>query len=181
MTAASSSQAFGANQGVVQPDGKFRPAGRLTRAVMRKAHSLWPRKTAAEVAAIAHVLPRAAERWTEGKREISADALARLLRSEQGIHFLVAVMGDARPRWWSALLRMGLVGSIQRRREADLRLLRRVADANRTAEHAAALEASLLVQDAEFHEPYVAGLRASMARPQDFTVDAVAQRRPPRA
>lgn len=133
--------------------GKYRPTDRLTEALMQKARGLWPRKTSAEVAMRAHVSPRAAERWMAGSREIGTEALACLLRSDQGIHFLMILMDRARPAWWSILLRMGLLGGIQRRREADLRLLRRVADADRTA--AAELPTSLLFQDEDFYRPFL--------------------------
>lgn len=152
MATASATVAARANSGTDHLVGKSTPSGRLTAAAMQKARSLWPHKTAAEVAVRAHVSVRSAERWLAGERELSADAIAHLLRSDQGIHFLVALMDKARPAWWSMLLRMGLLGGIQRRREADLRLLRRMADVTDEVARPV-IPAALMVQDPEFFEP----------------------------
>lgn len=43
---------------------------------------------------------RACEYWIASKTEISADALAHLLRSDAGLDVLEAIIGDARPVWW---------------------------------------------------------------------------------
>lgn len=40
--------------------------------------------------------------WLSEKYDISADALADLLRSDDGLKFLEALIGDARPVWWRA-------------------------------------------------------------------------------
>jgi transcriptional regulator with XRE-family HTH domain len=150
-----------ANSGTEQSFGKNPSLVRLTDRVMQKARGLWSVKTAAQLASRASVSPRAAEHWLSGKREISTDALVQLLRSEEGIHFLVAVMEQARPKWWTTLLRIGLLGSIQRRREADLRLLKRVADADRPA--APQFSAALRLQDEDFYGPLLAGFDESAA------------------
>lgn len=148
-----------ANSRTDQVVGKSRQAGGVTAAVMQKAQSLWPNKTAAEVAVRAHVSSRSVERWSAGTRKISAEALAHLLRSDQGIQFLVVLMDQARPAWWSTLLRMGLLGGIQRRREADLRLLQQVADAERTT--AAVFPAALMVQDPDYYGPLLEAVLAT--------------------
>lgn len=96
-----------------------------------------------------------------GKRKFTAAELAVLLRSEEGIHFLVAIMGDAKPKWWTAVLRMAVLGGVARRREADLKLLRKVAHADEAA--AATFPAALLVQDEDFYGPLLAGFDAAAA------------------
>lgn len=172
MSAPSAVTVARAISGTDQLVGNLRPIGRLTADVMQKARSLWPRKTAHEIAVRAHVSPRSAERWLAGDRELSTEALAHLLRSDQGIHFLVVLMDRARPAWWSTLLRMGLLGGIQRRREADLRLMRRIANADEPT--TAAFPAALAVQDPEFLEPLSEAL-ASFARASGSAVGATAR------
>lgn len=80
--------------------GKSRSELRLIEAVMRVAQSKWPNKTAANLSSTAKVSTRAAEFWLQGKYDLSADALAELLRSEHGLDFLEAILGNARPVWW---------------------------------------------------------------------------------
>lgn len=77
----------------------------LTERLMRVAHRLWEHKPAANLIARAGVSERQAKYLLARKRGISAEALAALLRSEDGLEFLEAVMGDARPYWWKAFKR----------------------------------------------------------------------------
>lgn len=55
--------------------------------------TLWPRRTAAEIAARAGVNVRAAERWLAGTREMSASKLIALLRSDVGPVLYGAITG----------------------------------------------------------------------------------------
>jgi hypothetical protein len=68
--------------------------------VMRVARSLWPRKTATELSIKSGASQRACEYWLARKFDMNADALAALLQSDDGFHFLEAIMGEARPAWW---------------------------------------------------------------------------------
>jgi len=117
------------------------------------ARTVFHGKTWAHLSAILGLSERAAKSRLCREREFTADEIASLLRSEQGIRFLVALMADARPAWWTALLRMGMLGGIARRRAADLRLLRRVANADRDS--IASIPAALRIQDPEFVEPFI--------------------------
>jgi len=69
-------------------------------ALMQQARVLWPAKTASQLVVITGVSERAAKYWLARKRGISAEALAALLRSEQGFEFLKATIGNDRPAWW---------------------------------------------------------------------------------
>lgn len=126
------------------------------------------RKTWAQLSEITGLSERAAKSRLAHERDFTIHELRALLRSEQGIHFLVALMDEARPAWWSALLRMGMLGGIARRRAADLRLLRKVAHADQAT--TAALPAALLVQDQDFYSPVVEALE-SVARRQGGPMD----------
>lgn len=98
-------------------------ADRLISAVMRVAHSLWPTKTAAHLVARTQVSERAAKFWLAERKEMSADALVRLLRSEEGFEFLDAIMADARPAWWLGCQRVLAIAQVRRRQAEDRRLL----------------------------------------------------------
>src|SRR5205823_5705458 len=130
----------------------------------RVARGLWARNTAPELALRAHATIRTAERWLAGRNELSARAIAGLLRSEEGLDFLAALMGEARPRWWRLSLAMLAVGDVRARQAADLKTLRKLRaaiDADRTITDAIArAEAALCLQDAEFYGARFAALRA---------------------
>jgi len=143
--------------------------GTVQVSLMAIAKAISPVKTWAYVATLLCTTERTAKHRLANTREITADEIAKLLRSEDGIHFLVALMADARPSWWKTMLRMGVLGGIERRREADLQLLRNVADvSNQTS---AELPAALMVQDSEFYGPVFDALDAVARRPRS-TVDA---------
>jgi len=114
-----------------------------------------------DLAALFNIGERDAKYRLAAQRRFTAEEVAALLQTEHGIHFLVRLMGDARPKWWTAVLRMGVLGGVARRRETDLRLLQRVADADRTT--AAQFPAALLVQDEDFYGPLLAGFNAAAA------------------
>lgn len=77
----------------------------LTDALMRVAQSIWIRKPVANLIAKTGVSERQAKYLLARKRGISAEALVSLLRSEDGLQFLEAMMGEARPYWWKAFKR----------------------------------------------------------------------------
>lgn len=86
--------------------GESRSELRLSYELMRVARSLWPRKTAAELAYRTGVSERAAEFWLAGKYAISLEHARRLIQSDHGDKFLAPFLGDARPEWWERLQAM---------------------------------------------------------------------------
>jgi hypothetical protein len=104
----------------------------LISAIARVAQALWPSKTDMELAARADASPRMARYWLAERYDLSADHLAALLRSDDGLKFLEAVMGDARPAWWSRFKRQtdlaNLRANIERQRRALERLEIETAD-----------------------------------------------------
>lgn len=120
--------------------------------------SVCPVKTWGYLAKLLGISERVAKHRLYCSREFTADEIAGLLRSEDGIHFLVAMMDEARPKWWRTMLRMGVLGGIERRRESDLNLLRKVAHVS--DQTAAELPAALMVQDSEFYGPVFDALDA---------------------
>jgi AraC-like DNA-binding protein len=58
--------------------------------------------------------------WLSQRFALSADDLARLLRSDEGMTFLEAAMGDARPAWW-ADFKLQLERADINRRQRELR------------------------------------------------------------
>lgn len=106
--------------------GDSRIGIRTIDAVMRVAQRLWPRKTAAELAVRANVSQRSCEFWISSKHNISGDALAHLLRSEEGMAFLEEVMGDAKPAWWKAFRRHSQIAKLRKEQEMQRLLLERL-------------------------------------------------------
>ncbi|NPU23985.1 hypothetical protein [Bradyrhizobium denitrificans] len=120
----------------------------LTRRLSDKANRLFGKPYRALVDLL-DISERDAHYRLSARRKYTALELAQLLQSEEGIAFLVVLMDRARPRWWRAILKMGVLGSIEQRRQADLQLMRRVFDADRSAtdEFAAAFR----VQDPDIY------------------------------
>jgi hypothetical protein len=139
---------------------------------MHVARSLWPRKTAAELAGLTGASLRTAERWLAGERELSTGALAALIRSEHGLDFLVALMADAEPAWWCRAKAYFAAIDAQRMQRAARRRLKEAIDADTELTAAIGRADALLVQDSEFFGPHVDAVRAT-ARVRDR---AVAQR-----
>jgi hypothetical protein len=74
-------------------------------AVMHTARILWPVKTSVNLSIKSGASERACAYWLARKHDMTSEALAALLRSEEGLNFLEAIMGNARPLWWKAFKR----------------------------------------------------------------------------
>lgn len=85
---------------------------------MRTAQTLWPRKTAAELSVRTGIKQRACEYWMERKSGMSAESLARLLRTDDGFQILEAIIGDAKPVWWRAFKRQVRRAELRRQQAA---------------------------------------------------------------
>jgi hypothetical protein len=73
---------------------------RAVDAVRLVARALWKTKPAANLAARSGSSMRACEYWLARQGDMSADALANLLRSDAGFEILEKIMGSAKPVWW---------------------------------------------------------------------------------
>ncbi len=93
---------------------------------MRLARVLWPAKTDLELAAITKTSDRTCRYWLSRKTDLSADALVELLRSEHGLKFIEAIIGDAKPTWWRAFKRSTDLALLRQRHEEIRRELERV-------------------------------------------------------
>jgi hypothetical protein len=102
-----------------------------------------------------NVSERDAHYRLSNQRKFTALEVARLLQSEDGIQFLVVLMDKARPRWWKAVLKMGVLGSIEQRRQAELKLMRKVFDADGSS--ASQFTTSFRAQDPDFFGAVLAG------------------------
>jgi hypothetical protein len=98
----------------------------IARTIARAARRLWPRKTAAELAWRAKCSQRACEFWLSAKHDISGEALAALLRSDDGITFLDELMGAKPPAWWLDVKRQYDLAQLRRAQEAHRALLDRL-------------------------------------------------------
>jgi hypothetical protein len=145
--------------------GNDRPKRRAILPVMLAARSLWPRKTAAELAGLTGASLRTAERWLAGERTLSMDALAALIRSERGLDFLVALMADAEPTWWRRVKVYFAAVDAQRLQRAARRRLREAIDADTTLSTAIGRADALLIQDENFYGEHLDALRAAARDP----------------
>lgn len=108
---------------------------------------------------------RAAKHRLAGTREFSIDELRTLLRSEAGIHFLSALMDDARPKWWLGFLANVAAGDARRAIRTQQTKLQEAIDAVETLGGTLArAEAALSVSSADSMRTHPDALRA-MARP----------------
>jgi hypothetical protein len=83
-----------------------------------------PRKTWAFLASLVsrpndEMSESVAKHRISGRRDYSAEDLQRLLRSEEGIDFLVAIMGDATPTWWRWIMKVMTLAAVRRRQAED--------------------------------------------------------------
>lgn len=130
-------------------------SGYLNDALAQVFRKLAPVKTWAALASVLGLTERAAKHRLAGTRDFTADELARLLRTEDGLAFLSAIMAGAEPKWW-LIVRGQLRVSSFRQRQARVRqeLQEALDEVNRN-------EAALLLSDADFHGPHVAAVRAA--------------------
>lgn len=97
--------------------GKNRSGIRAVDAVIAAARKLWASKVAANLAARSGKTMRSAEQWLEGSTDLSADALANLLRSDAGYAVLSELMAGANVRWWNEFERGVRLADLDRRIE----------------------------------------------------------------
>lgn len=100
--------------------GSKRSMVRAVDAVIAVGRALFKSKTAANLAARADVSTRACEYWLARKTDMSADALANLLRSDVGFEILERIMGNARPVWWKQFRAAKAIGAA-RQEQAELK------------------------------------------------------------
>jgi len=62
---------------------------------------------------------RVAKHRLAGTRDYTVEELQALLRSDEGLDFLVAVMGDARPAWWVWMTKVMTLAAVRRRQAED--------------------------------------------------------------
>lgn len=118
MVSASPINSTRANGGRAMNCGESRNEVRFVEVIMRAAQSLWPRKTAAELSVRTGISHRACEYWMERKSGMSAESLARLLRTDDGFQILEAIIGDAKPVWWRAFKRQVRRAELRRQQAA---------------------------------------------------------------
>lgn len=154
-------------------DGKAKKPREQTRAPLRRVRNysrsnflilnrfrdFHPVKTAVYLSEITRAPVRTCEYWL-AEDTLPADAIWALLQSERGLEYLTAAMADARPPWWKRLLRVGLIASVMRRRETDLRLLQKTMESDRDLTTAIARATALSFHDEEFHQPFIDAVSA---------------------
>lgn len=124
--------------------------------------SIFSDKPWAYVAIFIGITPRAAKHKIYGTARYTADEVAALLQTEHGRQVLSVLMGEARPRWYLRLLKQDAVTNarlFQRRSRQELAEAKCAVDQlDDDIERAAT---ALAIQDADFHQPHIDGLRAA--------------------
>jgi hypothetical protein len=151
--------------------------GSVSFALAEMARGISPRKTWGYLVSLIRVNERVAKHRLAGTRRFTDEDIALLLRSERGIDYLVAIMGDAEPDWWRRFKAHVAVTNAARVQRAARRQLEEAVDAG--AELAATIaraEAALSFQDEDFRRPHVDAQR-SVARTQNRAVAQATKRR----
>ena len=117
------------NFGTEEHFGRDRRELRLMKEVMRAARSLWPQKTAAELAYRTGVSQRTAENWLSFSTGISGPALSALTSCEEGMAFIEAQVianshdGKSVPIFWKRFKARQETAALKReQRQLTLRL-----------------------------------------------------------
>jgi hypothetical protein len=132
------------------------------------AKAICPAKTWAYLDKLLGVGEATAKHRIAGRRAFTADELATLLRTERGIDYLVAVMGEAEPAWWRKFKKHLRVESALRLQAFARRELEDAVDADRSLTAAiAGATAAMAVSDPDFHQPQIDAMAAagSLHRP----------------
>lgn len=98
---------------------------------------IFPIKTAPNMAATTRLSVRACEYFLSRRTGLSPNAVVALLQSEDGLTFLAALMGDAKPPWWKRLKQAARKEIVQREIE-DLEKEMQAIDDDYAAEATAA-------------------------------------------
>lgn len=143
----------------------FPKAGTTSRRIAQAIRFLQPRKAWGYLAQSLAMSERSARNRLAESREFSVDELAALIRSEDGLDVLRAVIAEARPKWWRLVSAFLDVADAQRLQAVAQR---RITSAVRGAiEGNDALESeiartttALSLSDPEFAGPHIAAQRA---------------------
>lgn len=156
----------GANLAAAKSCGESRRVLRSNDALMPVARRLFTVKTAQVLSDITGYSVRSCEYWLAGTAAIPGDAIVSLLHSEHGREFLAALMADAQPAWWRAVLSyFGILDAMRFQRTARRKLKAAIdADNDLTATIARA-EAALSAQDENFYGAHFDAMRAAMRVP----------------
>jgi len=146
-------------------------------AIVATVKNLFPQHTRKTLARILGLSDGAARKKLTGERAFSVDELAVLLRSEQGIHFLVALMADAEPPWWSRVQAYFAAIDAQRMQRAARRRLREAINDDAELSAAIARADALLVHDEDFHRPMADAVRAVARVPSSAVATATKRKR----
>lgn len=111
------------DSGSIQVDGRFDTLRKMFR-------TLWPTKTAVNLALYADVTVGQADKLLGGKQGFSGAVITRMLQGEHGLQVLRALMGTAAPQWWQEFdlersitqARKDEIAAQRRRRELEARV-----------------------------------------------------------
>jgi hypothetical protein len=168
-----------ANRSPSKPVTRFTQVGQTNFWLISKIKEMYG-KPAALLADWLDVSERTAKRKLGCERELSAEEIGVLIRSEQGFHFVTAIMGDARPEWWRICATLMDAADIRKMQMAAQRRIAKTLegalDADRTLSATIARAEALAIQDEEHVRPHIDALR-SIGRVQGRTLASSKGRR----
>lgn len=163
MTRMSGTAEFFANRSPSKPVTRFTQVGQTNFWLISKFKEMYE-KPAAVISDWLGISERTAKRKLGCERELSAEEIGLLIRSEQGFHFVTAIMGDARPEWWricSALMDAADIRKMQMAAQRRIaKTLEGALDADRTLSATIARAEALAIQDEEHVRPHIDALRS---------------------
>lgn len=147
-----------ANSGGAETYTRNAPYGYASDALARVCRAIYPLKTWAFITEHLRLCERSAKHRLAGSRPFTADELAALLRSEDGLAFLSALMAESEPKWW-VLVKSHIRHTTFKQRQAQARreLEALIHESNRLQ----AGETALLLSDEEFYRPHLDPARAA--------------------
>lgn len=163
-----------ANAGGAVSDLRKANTGSVSFALAEMARAISPRKTWGYLVSLIHANESVAKHRLRGTRRFTDEDIALMLRSERGIDYLVAIMGDAEPAWWTTFKRYTVVDQAAKMQRAARRKLQEAINAD--ADLSAAISRAAVLQDQEFLGPHVDAL-STMAGVPNSAVAAATKKR----
>lgn len=127
------------------------------------------------------VSDRTAKRKLAAEREFTAEEIGKLIRSEDGFHFVTAIMGDATPEWWRICATLMDAADIRKMQMAAQRriakTLKGALDADRALAETISRAEALAVHDEEHASAYIDAVRSMARVPHSAVASSKGRRR----
>lgn len=183
MTRMSSNQVAMANSPGAGSVTRFTQVGSTNFSIINAFKEMFE-KPAAVLADKLGISDRTAKRKLSCERELSAEEIGKLIRSEQGFAFITAIMADAprAPAWWKVCAPVMEAAEIRKMQMAAqkrvTKILEGALDADKSLTAAIARADALAVHDEDFARPHGDALRSMARVPNRAVAEAKGSKRP---